>query len=100
MDKQQIYKEMITDIVKKKFSLYGQALVSKISATGLVNLSPDGEVIAISGDPKKALEGVLGVFKEIAGNVGVTSAVTALKVFSMKYAEVKPEIDEAVGKFV
>ncbi len=100
MDKQQIYKEIIGDIIKKKFSLYGQALVAKISATGSVNLSPNGEVIAIQGDPKCALENVLNVFKEISGNVGVISAVTALKVFAMKYADVRPEVDEVISKFI
>lgn len=99
MDKQKIFKEMIGDIIKKKFSLYGQVLISKISATGSVSLSPSGEVISINGDPKCALESLLNVFKEISGNVGVTSAVTALKVFSMKYTEVKADVDEVLSKF-
>ncbi|MDI6715777.1 MAG: hypothetical protein QME63_02385 [Actinomycetota bacterium] len=99
MDKQQIFKEMISEIIKKKFSLYGQVLITKISSTGTINISPSGEVIAINTDPKRALESILNVFKEISGNVGVTSAITALKVYSLKNAEVKADIDEVVSRF-
>ncbi|HZD59827.1 MAG TPA: hypothetical protein VE439_05180 [Anaerolineae bacterium] len=99
MSKRKIFKKIIGAIIEKKYSIYGQLLVAKISATDLVSLSPTGEVIAINGDPKHALEAILNIFKEISGNVGIASAVTDLEVFSTRYVEVKADIDEVISKF-
>jgi hypothetical protein len=100
MEKIQLFKEITGEIIKKKYPLYGKALVVKIGATGSISLSPSGEIVAFEGDPKWALECVLSVLKEMSGNIGVTSAITALKVFSMKHTELRADIDEVVNKFV
>lgn len=99
MERSRIYKEIIGSVIEKKYSLYGQLLIAKISATGSVSLSPSGEVIAINGDPKCALEAILKIFKEISGSIGVASAKNDLKAFSARYVEIKADIDEIISKF-
>jgi len=99
MEKQEIFKEIIGDIINRKISFYGQILVPKICATGLVELSPRGEVVSINGDPKSVLEGLLSVCKNFSGSSGVESTISILKEYSVKYPDIKDEIDEIINKF-
>lgn len=99
LDRQQVFKEILGKIIKKKFSLYGKLLIDKISASKCIEIAPSGEIISINGDPKNAVESVLRVFKEISGNAGLASTVTALKDFSKDHPEVRNDVEEAVASF-
>lgn len=90
---QDVYKDLISEVMEIGFLYYGRAFVAKISSTGIISTSPVGEIISINGDPALALKAILKAFKDISGWAVTGRALDVVSAFAHDHLELKDEIE-------
>lgn len=74
MDQAEVYRQVLTAIVKGKVNAFGKVAITKAREVGSLTIDDAGNAIAIAGDPVSAIERLLEIYKRQAGDVAVKSA--------------------------
>lgn len=74
MDQAEVYRQVLTAIVKGKVNAFGKVAITKAREVGSLTIDDAGNAIAIAGDPVSAIEQLLAIYKRQAGDVAVKSA--------------------------
>jgi len=96
MDHRNAYKDVISEVIETGFLYYGRAFIAKVSSTGLISISPVGEIVSINGDPVLALKATLNVFEDISGRAVTGRALDIVKAFIVDHPELKSDIDPVI----
>ena len=76
------YKNLITEIIKKQTNILGPtvalSIAQKVSA---VKISPAGEVLEITGDPKMALEQIAEAYITFSGEISKMILKSVMKTY-------------------
>ena len=67
MTTEEIYKELLTEIIKSKMKLFGDLVVNKIRSIKNLFVDLNGNVTSISGDPEIILREVLQEYRKLSG---------------------------------
>lgn len=86
MPSEEEYKALLSDLIKKQMVMLGPNLVlSKARQVAGLEVSDEGMVEAISGNPKATLEKLANIFMELSGNI----ARMTLNALLEKYPSIK-----------
>ena len=84
-----IYKNMLSDLIKKQMIMLGPNValgtVRKVSG---ITVSEDGTVTDITGEPQVVMEGVANAFMNLSGQI----AQMTLKTILEKYPTIKTQV--------
>ncbi|MBI2012780.1 hypothetical protein HYW39_02525 [Candidatus Curtissbacteria bacterium] len=86
MPSKEEYQGLLSDLIKKQMVMLGPNLViSKARQVAGLEVSDEGVVVVISGDPKATLEKLANIFMELSGNI----ARMTLNALLEKYPSIK-----------
>jgi hypothetical protein len=74
MRPREAYAEFISALMREKIALFGAVAFRRASQVSALQLSSDGTVLRIEGDPLLALEGVLAAFERLSGRASIVTA--------------------------
>lgn len=88
MSEEEDYLALMTDLVKKQMIMLGPTVaVTKARKVSALTVSDDGQVMAIAGEPKAALEKLASEYMSLSGAI----ASTTLKALLEKYPSIKQQ---------
>jgi len=89
-DKEQ-YREIITEIIKKQAVILGpQIAVLKARGVSGIEVTDEGDVIDITGDPHAALQALIDQYVELSGQI----VRNALGSIFIKYPAIKEQLEK------
>lgn len=84
-----IYKELLSEIIKSKVVTFGDLAVKKVRHIGALKLDSAGNVTDITGDPIAVLREVLLKFEELSGKTSTIFSKSIIKAIKDKH----PDLD-------
>lgn len=85
-DQLERFKELLSEVIAKQSVILGPEIaVLKARTVQNIEISKDGKVLSISGDPREAIQRLIDVYVNLSGQI-VKSALSS--VFA-KYPEIK-----------
>jgi len=85
-NEKELYKTLMTEIVQKQTVILGpQIAVLKARNVSLIEVSDDGKVMNIKGDPKGALQALIDEYVKLSGQI----VKNALGSIFIKYPQVQ-----------
>ncbi|MBI5507746.1 MAG: hypothetical protein HY903_03220 [Deltaproteobacteria bacterium] len=89
------YREIITDIMRTKVSLFGAAAVRRARAIAGLQVNDTGVVTELTGDPLTILSALLASFEQLSGKISTVSARTSVRRLGVR--ERYPDIELPAG---
>lgn len=84
------YLALLSDLVKKQMIMLGPSVaIAKARKVLELTVAEDGQVTAISGDPRAALEKLAGEYMSLSGQIAQTTLQSLLE----KYPSLKQKAD-------
>ncbi len=84
-----IYKNMLTDLIKKEMIMLGpNVALGTVRKVNGITVSEDGTVTDITGEPQIVMEGVANAFMNLSGQI----AQMTLKTILEKYPTIKTQV--------
>jgi hypothetical protein len=91
MDEKEQYKLILTEIIKKQAVILGpQIAVLKARGVSGIEVTDDGEVTSINGDPRAMLQAVIDQYVELSGQI----VKNALGPIFVKYPGIKEQLEK------
>ncbi len=87
MTTEEIYKELLTEIIKSKMKLFGDLVVNKIRSIKNLFVDLNGNVTSISGDPEIILREVLQEYRKLSGEFANILAKVIMIGIMQKYPD-------------
>lgn len=86
MASQEDYQSLLSDLVKKQMVMLGPGVaLSKARKVSELTVSEEGQVLAIAGDPQKALNDLANEYMSLSGQIAQTTLNSLLE----KYPGIK-----------
>lgn len=80
------YQSLLSDLVKKQMVMLGPAVaLSRARKIGTLSLTDEGNVTAIAGEPKAALDALAGEYMNLSGQIAKATLASLLE----KYPQIK-----------
>ena len=86
MNQNEQYKLVMSEIIAKQSIILGPGMaIARARKISELEISPEGEVISVNGDPSIAMEKLINTYVELSGQI----VRSALSTIFTKYPEVK-----------